>query len=141
MTRVTSPENKGLRRRCVTASSEIDLTASEGLPEVVERLATYRDTTGAYQAIVARLTHCKQVKGEIDGESLAGSLKPVALGHYGVKSAAFSATFSGNGTKLADDVAIVRLGGVILGIDEGGYDPIGLAQFRSVVSAAAKKLS
>jgi hypothetical protein len=63
------------------------------------------------------------------------------MAHYGPTSAAFAATFTGQGQQLADDVAIVRRGDVIMGIDEGGYAPIDAHQFNAIVTAAAKKLS
>jgi hypothetical protein len=125
----------------VATSSETDFAAGQGLPEVVERLATYPDVTAAYAGIVARLNDCKYVNGEIDGARLSGTLRPVAFAHYGPTSAAFAATFTGQDQRLADDVAIVRRGRVVMGIDEGGYAPIDARQFTAIVTSAARKLS
>jgi hypothetical protein len=125
----------------VSTSSQISFSAGQGLPQVVERLATYPDTTAAYAKILAGLNNCKRVEGEIDGTHLSGTLKRMTIGHHGQTSVAFAATFAGQGEQLADNVAIVRQGNVILGIDEGGFDPLDLRQFDAIVSAAAQKLS
>jgi hypothetical protein len=67
-------EPPGIR---VATSSETDFAAGQGLPEVVERLATYPSVHAAYAGIVARLNDCKRVNGEIDGTHLSGTLEPV----------------------------------------------------------------
>lgn len=131
-------EPKGIT---VTRSAEISFAATPGLPQIVERVATYRDAAAAYRGIVARLTACTHVTGEIDGTRLTGTLTPIAGSQDGTTRATFAATFAATGAQLADDVAIVRRGRIIMGIDEGGYAPIDVNQFQTTVSVAARKLS
>jgi hypothetical protein len=125
----------------LTAIVETGFVASQGLPDVIERLATYRDPVIAYDKIVAHLNACKLLRGYADGELMVGTLKPVALGHYGSASTTFAATFTGDGQRFGDDVVIARQGDVILGIDEGGDFPVNGRQFEAIVSTAAKKLA
>jgi hypothetical protein len=45
-----------------------------GLHALIERLATYANTTTAYNKIVAHLNTCRRLNGETDGERFAGTV-------------------------------------------------------------------
>jgi hypothetical protein len=130
-------EPKGTRG---TAESERQFFSGQGVPTLDERLALFRNPAAALRQIVNQLESCKRLDGYVEGEHLVGSIKPAPFGRDDTVSAAFEATFGGQGQRYSDDLEVERQGNLILGIDEAETAPIDPHQFEGFVSSAVSDL-
>jgi hypothetical protein len=128
---------KGVKQ---TSSARVLLEDDQSVPMVSEMLATYSNADLAYTKIVSTLAHCKSVRGQIFGASVTGTLRAKSFAHYGNTSETFAATTSIMGTNFDEDVIIVRKGGVIMGIIEGGLPPLNTHQFQGFVTKALARV-
>jgi hypothetical protein len=131
-------EPKGVKQ---TATAQSDFQNSGGSLEVLEKLATFYDATTAYKKIVTTLKGCKAVSGTSSGKKVTGTVGAMSFPNYGSASAAFTVTFTIQGSAAFEDFLVVREGSVVMGLSEGGSSPINVSQFQGFVSKAMKRLT
>ena len=130
-------EPKGVKQ---TATASVYFEFLENPPAVGEGLATYTNATTAYKKIVANLAACKRLTGKMNGDPVKGTFGQMSFPHYGNASEAFAARFTVEGVKLGEVLVIVRKGGIVMGMYEGGFAPVNVSQFQGFVKKAIKKV-
>jgi hypothetical protein len=130
-------EPKGIKQ---TASASVEFEDNGSLPAIVERLVIFRNAKVGYQKIVSHLQSCNHLSGTTSGQKFSGTVGQASFPHYGNASAAFEATFTLQGESLGEDLLIVRMGNIVMGIDEGDLAPVDTGQFQGFVNKALAKL-
>jgi hypothetical protein len=130
-------EPKGSKQ---TSHATVNFVYNGNLPLISEKLGTYSNATTAYKKIVSTLSDCTSVRGVSGSQKVTGTIGRLTMPSYGDASAAFAVKLTIQGTKIANDIVIVRKGGVVMGVEEAGPPPVNVSQLRGVVSKALKKL-
>ncbi|MHB8379854.1 MAG: hypothetical protein ACYDB2_08055 [Acidimicrobiales bacterium] len=123
-----------------TAHATANFVYKGNLPLVSEKLGTYSNAKAAYVKIVATLANCRRVNGLSGSQKVTGTVKKMKSPSYGAASAAFAVKLDIQGTAIANDIVIVRKGGVVMGIEEAGPPPVNTSQLQRLVAKAVKKL-
>jgi len=123
-----------------TAKASVSFEDNGNVPAVDEGLATFTNAKTGYKQIVANLMACKHFSGKSGGEKVTGTVGQMSFPHYGDASAAFAVSFTAQGTEFGEDLLIVRVGSVVMGIDEGDLVSVNVIQFQGFVKKAVAKL-
>ncbi len=107
----------------------------------VEALATYVNARDAYQSIIAAMSGCKRVDGFTAGKATTVVAKRTSFATEGDASAAFARRLVIEGITMRADMLVIRKGGVIMGIEEGGLATIDGHQFERFIAKALQRLS
>jgi len=107
----------------------------------VEALATYAKTNDAYMNIIATISGCKRVDALTGGKATSIVARRMPFTHYGNASTAFSLRLEVQGLSFRDDMLVVRKGGVIMGIEEGGFPQVDSHQFEGLIAKALARLA
>lgn len=124
-----------------TGYAKIGYEERRTLQAFVEALATYANTGDAYKRIVALIDGCGRVDTHSGGKTTSIIAERVPFAHYGNASAAFSIRVVIQGITFRDDMLVIRKGGVIMGIEEGGFPQVDVHQFETFVTQALARLS
>lgn len=123
-----------------TSQATVNFVYNGNLPLVSEKLGTYSNAVTAYEKIVATLSSCSHVRGLSGKQKVTGTMGKLKISSYGDASAAYTAKLDIQGTKITNDIVIVRKGGVVMGVEEASPPPVNVAQLQVVVAKALKKL-
>lgn len=122
-----------------THLAEVYYLAPGDYPIFDETLSTYSNATLAYAKISASLAHCRTVSGDLRGFPVTGTVTRLAVPRYGNASVAYAISLAGKHITVKSDYLVVRKGKVVLGILEGSYPSVSLAQFRSLAAVAVTR--
>jgi hypothetical protein len=64
----------------------------------------------------------------------------MSFARYGDASEAFAVSYTIQAMKVDEDVLIVRVGSIVMGIDEGNLESVNVNQFQGFVKKAVKKV-
>jgi hypothetical protein len=131
-------EPKGVQQ---TSKADSDFQNSGDTVEVLERLATYSNTSEAFNKVVSELKGCKKISGKTSGKTVTGTASEMSFPNYGSASSAFSVNLTVEGSKISENIIVVRLGSFIMGLSEAGSPPVSLKQFEGFVSKALKAIA
>jgi len=105
-----------------------------------ETISTYSSASTAYKRIAVSIASCPKTNGVLDGYPVTATLSRLSAPHYANASVAYSINIKGKTKTVMADYLIVRKGSVILGILEGAYPTVSLAQFRGLAAQAVAKV-
>jgi hypothetical protein len=128
---------KGIQQ---TSFARVVFQYGPGLPAAAEMLASYANPTGANAKILASLSTCKHVSGDMLGAKVVGTIKKKSFAHVGNESQAFSAITTIKGNNIAIDILLVRKGGDIACLMEGGLPNFDVHQFQNLATKALTKI-
>jgi hypothetical protein len=123
-----------------TAKATVNFEDNENVPEVSEALATYTNAKTRFRKIVANLTACKHINGEIEGKKATGTVGLMSFPRYGNASEAFAASITTQGMTFGEDIVIVREGSIVMGLAEDDLVSVDVSQFQGFVKNAIKKV-
>jgi len=130
-------EPKGVQQ---ATHATVNFVYNGNLPLISEKLGTYSNAATAYKKIVATLSDCTHVRGLSGSQKVTGTIGKLKMSSYRDASAAFEVKLDIQGTKITNDIVIVRKGGVVMGVEEAGPRPVNVTQLQGVVARALKKL-
>ena len=130
-------EPKGVKQ---TQFVEAHFEGKGGLPQLIETLSTYSNSTLAYQKIAAKVASCKKVTGTLKGYPVSGTLRAVTSPKYGNARALYLIAMSGQHLSWQSYYALVRKGNVVVTVLEGNLPKVDAAQFRGFVTKALARV-
>jgi hypothetical protein len=124
-----------------TASASVTFADNASLPQITEKLATYKAPIRiVFATVVANLDRCKTVNGTSHGNKATGTVGRMSFPQYGDQSAAFAVSLTVDGTTANADALIVRKGSNVVGVTEGTLGSPPISQFQWFVRQALARV-
>ncbi len=124
-----------------TANASVTFADNASLPQVSEKLATYKaPIRNVFATVVGNLDRCRTVKGTSEGNKVTGTVGQMSFPQYGDQSAAFTVSLTVNGVTADEDALIVRKGAIMVGVTEGTLGPPDIVQFQGFVRKALARV-